>query len=338
MSEYSSFILQGQDMDLWDNAIEHSENATVFHQLAWLKAAENHSLMKLLPLVIYKGDKLVCLCPLFYRKKHRFKIILSPPNSSGIPFLGPVFNIPASSRYNYERTFNEIQDEIISFSENQIGYDYFGIIHSPEVMDIRAYKNKGFSVNPAYTYRFNLREGLDWLLSNFHNTTRNALKKADKYDEIRISHDPNNAYPILDMIEHRYAEQGLDFKIKKNYFNELKNSSISSNIEVITAFYQDQLIAGDIAITYKKEGYAWLGTVNRENKITGIGELVLWKKMNDLSKRGIDSYDIVGANTPHICKHKSKYGADLIQYFEVYKTSFKGNFALKLLNKSGMRS
>ncbi len=338
MSEYRSLILQDQEMDLWDNAIEHSENATVFHQLAWLKAAEKHSLMKLLPLVIYKGDKLVCLCPLFYRKKQGFKILLSPPNSSGMPFLGPAFNIPASSRYNYERTFNEIQDEITSFSENQIGYDYFGIIHNPKVMDIRAYKNKGFSVNPCYTYIFNLQKGQDWLLSNFHRTTRNALKKADSYNEILISHDPKNAYKILDLLEQRYAEQSLDFKITKNYFNDLKNSSIKNNIEVISAFYQDQLIAGDIALTYKKEGYAWLGTVNRENKITGIGELVLWKKMNDLSKRGINSYDIVGANTPHICKHKSKYGADLIEYFEVYKTSFKGKIVLKLLNKSGKRS
>lgn len=336
MSEYSLLILKEQEKDLWDSSINLSEDATVFHQFAWLKAAEEHSQMKLLPLVIYKGTKLVCLCPLFSGNKFGVKVLLSRPDSCGIPFLGPILIIPASNRYNYERTYNEILDEIISFSK-KIGYDYFSIIHTPEIKDIRSYKNKGFTINPCYTYIFNLQKGQDWILGNFHTTARRELKKANNNEQLSISKDPANAYKIIDILKLRYAEQGLKFGITKSYFNYLISSSIKNNIEVISAVHQDRLIAGDIVLVYKEKAYSWLVTINKQEKIAGVGELIHWEKVKELIQRGISSYDFVGANTPHISKHKSRYGADLIPYFEVYKTSLKGKIALKLLNLSKKR-
>ena len=334
MSEFRSLILPDQESDLWDNFINISDNATVFHQLSWLKTAEKHSQMKLLPLAVYKGTKLVCLCPLFLRQKYGFKVLLSPPNGCGIPFLGPVFNIPASNRYNFERTYSEILEEIISFSKNQIGYDYFGITHTPEIRDIRSYKNKGFLINPCYTYRFNLQKGQEWILNNFNRAARNILKKAKSYDKLSVSHETKNAYNILELLEIRYAEQNLKFKINQSYIDLLLAGPIKDNIEVISAICQNQVIAGDIVLVFKEKAYIWQRAVNREVNVAGTGELILWKKIKELIQRGVEYYDFVGANTPHICRHKSKYGADLVPYFDVVKTTLKGEIALNLLNIS----
>ncbi len=337
MSEFRSLILSDQESDLWDSFINISDNATVFHQLDWLKVAEKHSQMKLFLLVVYKGTKLVCLCPLFLSHKYRLKVLLSPPNGCGIPFLGPVFNIPASNRYNYERTYNEILEEIISFSENQIRYDYFGMTHTPEIRDIRSYKNKGFSINPCYTYRFNLQKGQEWILDNFNKAARNILKKAKSYEKLSVSHEKNNAYNILELLQTRYAEQNLTFKINHSYIDLLLASPIKDNIEVISAICQNHVVAGDIVLVFKEKAYVWQRAVKREDNVAGTGELILWEKIKELIQRGIEYYDFVGANTPHICRHKSKYGADLIPYFDVVKTTIKGKIALKLLNLSKKR-
>lgn len=334
MSEYRSLILPDQENDLWDNFINISDNATVFHQLSWLKTAEKHSQMKLFPLVVFKGTKLVCICPLFLRQKYGFKVLLSPPNGCGIPFLGPVFNIPASNRYNFERTYSEILEEIISFSKNQIRYDYFGMTHTPEIQDVRSYKNKGFSINPCYTYRFNLQKGQEWILENFNGAARNIMKKAKSYEKLSISNETNNAYNILELLEIRYAEQNLTFKINQSYIDLLLASPIKDNIEVISAIYQNHVVAGDIVLVFKKKAYVWQRAIKREINVAGTGELILWEKTKELIQRGIEYYDFVGANTPHICKHKSKYGADLVPYFDVFKTTIKGNIALKSLNIS----
>ena len=334
MSEFRSLILPDRESDLWDSFINLSENGTVFHQLDWLKAAEKHSRMKLFPLLVYKGTKLVCLCPLFLMQKYGLKVLLSPPNGCGIPFLGPVFNVPASNRYNYERTYNEILEEIISFSENQIGYDYFGMIHTPEIRDIRSYKNNGFSINPCYTYRFNLQKGQEWIFDNFNKAARNILNKAKSCEKLSVSHEKNNAYNILEMLQTRYNEQNLKFKINQIYLDFLFSSSIKDNIEVISAICQNNFMAGDIVLVFKKKAYVWQRAVKREDNIAGTGELILWEKIKELLQRGIEYYDFVGANTPHICRHKSKYGADLVSYFDVFKTTSRGKIALNLLNLS----
>lgn len=323
------------DKFFWDDFIFSSENGTVFHQYDWLAAAAQHSRMKLIPVVASKGDKPVCVFPIFQGKKAGIKVLLSPPNSCGIPFLGPVFNLPSSNRYNTERTFLEIIEEIVKFTKREIGYDFFRIINTPDINDIRPFKWLGFSVNPAYTYRFDLKDGHQKIHDEFHRTTRNVLQKAQKDSSLVVTHEKKNSEEILKMLNERYQIQGKKFKISSNYFNQLLNSSVKENIEVITVMSDNQFAAGDIALIYKNDAFAWLGTVNREIKTNGIGELVLWEKIKELTTRGINTYDIVGANTPHICKHKSKYGANLVTYYDVFDTSFKGKIALKLLKLWG---
>lgn len=150
-----------------------------------------------------------------------------------MPFLGPIFNIEASNRYNYEKTCNEILDEIMLFSE-KIGYDYFSIIHVPEIKDVRAYKHRGFSFTQLYTYLFNLQNGQDRIFGNFHRPARNILQKAHNNNQLSISHDPTFAIVILELLKLRYAEQSLKFKITKDYFNSLTGNTIKDNIEVIS--------------------------------------------------------------------------------------------------------
>jgi len=335
LAEYTTYILGEKDSKFWDDFITNSSSGTIFHRFEWLKAAEEHSKMQLLPVAVYKGNTVVSLVPFFKSKKYGLRILLSPPNSCGIPFLGPVLNIPASNRYKYEQTYIDTIDHTILFLENKIGFDFLRIVHTPDIVDMRSYNWKKYYVQPNYTYSFDLTEDKESIYNGFHTSTKNALKKAMSNKEIMISKDKKYSSEILSLVDKRYKTQNRKFKVNKYYFEKLMSSSLSDCIESIAIVHNDHTIAGDITLTDRNNAYAWVGSVNRDVSLPGAGELVLWEKIKEYAERGFSAYDIVGANTRHIRKHKAKYGAKLVGYFVVQKSSRKGKVALNFLNMAG---
>lgn len=325
-------------MECWDEYINRSSNGTIFHSSAWLKAAENHAKMKLLPVVVSKGNHVVCLLPLFQGKKYGFRLLMSPPFLCAIPYLGPAFLIQSSNRYNYEQTYIEIIDEITHFAEKNIGFDYLRIVHPPDVIDMRPYTWKKYQVHPRYTYIFDLTAKTGELYNHFHSTTKNAVKKALTNQDIVISGDKKYAQDVLTLVRKRFEAKKIRFQISDRYFQQLMNSSLSDNIECIGVIHNDRIVAGDITITDKNNAYAWIGSVSRDGNYPGVGELVLWEKIKEYAVRGYLTYDIIGANRRDIRKHKAKYGARLVDYYVVQKTSMKGNIALELMKRFGKAS
>jgi hypothetical protein len=331
MSNYTVNILNDNETRFWNDFIEQSPYGTIFHKLEWLKAAEENSKSRFMPIGIKKGNHIVSILPLFLRKKYGVKLLMSPPDSCGIPHLGPVFRIPAANKYKQENTYLEVIDEIVRFAEVKIGFDYFRIVHPADIVDMRPYTWNRFTVRPVYTYKFDLSGGHEKIYNAFHKSTKNALNKASSSKDISISRDRKYAFEILSLVDKRYAEQNRKFRIGPEYFNALMSDSLKENIEPIAILHDNRVIAGDVTITDRKQAYAWIGSVSRDGEVRGVGELVLWEKLKEYAGRGFHSYDFVGANTRHICKHKSKYGADLVPYYEVHKTSHVGKMAINLL-------
>ena len=335
MSEYKTYLLGENDIDFWNEYVDRSANGTIYHRYEWLKIAEDHTGMRFLPVAVNKGNALVCLIPLFHQKKYGFRIVLSPPNACAIPHLGPVFIIPSTNRYNYEKTYIEIFDVVIRFVEQKLGFDYIRIIHNPDIVDLRPYIWKKFSIKPNYTYIFDLSKSSEEIFDNFHKTTKTAIRRAQKYSSIFLSNDQKYIIDILSMVNKRYKEQNRIFKITENYINQLLDSTLSGNIEATAIVHNGSIIAGSIDLVDKVNMYGWIGSVKREENISGAGEYLLWININEYQKRGYLTYDIVGANTKHLYNHKAKYGARLVQYFVVSKSSGKGKMALELMKLFG---
>jgi hypothetical protein len=334
VARYKTYILDGKITDIWDDFITKSQNGTIFHKLGWLKVLEDHAKMRFIPVAVNKGNSIVCLFPLFIKKMYGFRIVLSPPNSCGIPFLGPILNIPAKNRYNYENSYAEIIDEIILFAEKKIGFDYIRIIQTPELSDMRPYTWSNYYVQPGYTYKFDLTRGTADIYEIFHSSTKNAMMKALRKENLLISNDLKYIHDIRSLVAKRYEDQNKKFRISENYLRNLLGTSVSANIESIAIINNRCTVAGDITLTDRNRAYAWIGTVSRNENIPGAGELLLWNKITEYKQRGLSEYDFVGANTRHICKHKAKYGARLVPYFTAHKTSLKGKIALRLLRGS----
>jgi hypothetical protein len=91
------------------------------------------------------------------------------------------------------------------------------------------------------------------------------------------------------------------------------------------------LVAGNITVTDKKSAYAWIGFVDREKNIPGVWELIFWENIKEYIQRGFTTYELVDANIRRLFKHKSRYGANLVNYYDVSKTSMRGKIALELM-------
>jgi hypothetical protein len=135
---------------VWDDFVDRCENGTLFHKYDWLKAAENHSKAKLIPLAVYKDENLVCIFPLYVKRKYTLKIALSPPNGCGIPHLGPLFTFTSDNAYKREKSYFPMVDEILRYIEDEIGYDYLRVIFSPHLSDLRPFQWNGLSIEPSY--------------------------------------------------------------------------------------------------------------------------------------------------------------------------------------------
>ena len=337
MSDYKTYILEDKELCYWDDFIIESETGTIFHRIEWLKIAAEHAQMKFIPLAVKKGNNIVCLFPVFLRKKYGLRILLSPPNRCGVSYLGPALKIRASNRYNYEWTFINIVNELIQYTERKIGFDYFRILHVPGMLDMRPYVWKGYSIQPKFTYKFDLSGGYEKIYNGFHNVVKNGLKKALNYKDLSISRDIKHAYSILKLAGKIFSEQNIRFRISNEYFEKLIHSSLSNNIECLAVVVNGRMISGSINLTDRNDAYVWVAGVNKEENIPGVGELVLWERIKDYHKRGFIYFDYMDANFERLCKHKARYGANLVNYFGVQKKSVKGKIAFELMNLSNKK-
>lgn len=135
------------DKNLWDGFIDSSPYGLVFHKWDFLKLAEKHTGYKLLPYGIYKGEQLVCVFPLFYKKILGVRQLFSPPPKSGIPYLGPVLqeSYDNAKQVKKESIINSIVLEIDA-EINKLAPNYFSAVLVPGLLDIRALSSGSVTV------------------------------------------------------------------------------------------------------------------------------------------------------------------------------------------------
>ena len=89
------------------------------------------------------------------------------------------------------------------------------------------------------------------------------------------------------------------------------------------------LLTGIVLIKYKNKIQYWIGGIPPKEKYVGINELLHWNVIKRNLNTNVTYYDLVGANTKHLCRYKSKFNPVLKVYYTVEKGNLKGNL-LKL--------
>ena len=309
----------------WDRFVDDSPHGLLYHKWDFLKLVEKYTGYKLLPYGIYKGEQIICVFPLFYKKIFGVKMVFSPPPQSGIPYLGPVMNkeydsVKQDKRESYmNQVAQEIDDELKKIAPN-----YFSVIMVPGFIDIRSFQWMNYQVNPSYTYTFDLSPTPEDLLKNFTTTCRQNIRKGKNSSCQMVKCD--DALVLTDLLTERYSEQGLNYAVNPDYLKEALNT-YPENLDFYCLIDNDEIIGAIIAQAYKLY-LGWMGLSKpKSDKFKYANEFMIWQLMQRAKSLGFNKFEISGANKQSLCKYRTKFNPQLELYFTIARKDTFGVIA-----------
>jgi hypothetical protein len=309
----------------WDSFIDNNPNGLLYHKWDFLKLIEKYTDYKLLPYGIYKGEQLICVFPLFYKKIAGVKLLFSPPPQTGIPYLGPVLekNFESMKQDKKESGLNLIVEEIDN-EIKKIAPNYFSVILVPGFLDIRPFQWLNYQVNLKYTYMINLKPELKIIREGFSSLCRQNIRKGEelkcrleKCDDISI---------LTGLLTERYNEQGLNHAVDPAYLNEAVNT-YPNNLIFDCLYDNDKLIGATLNQAYNWY-LGWMGLPkSQDSKYKYVNEFMVWQLIQKAKSLGFEKFEISGANKQSLCSYRSKFNPQLELYFTITKKNLIGKLA-----------
>jgi hypothetical protein len=309
----------------WDSIIDKSEKGLLFHKWKFLKIAEARSGYRFLPYGVYKGDELICVFPLFYKKENGLKMMFSPPPMLCIPYLGFVMSTLYSGlKQKRKETYmnfviEEMDAEIKKYSPN-----YISISLAPNIIDIRPFQWNDYNEVSRYTYFVDLKKPLDDIWNGFDSTCRKNIKKGERLG-LKIVEE-NNPDTFYIMMKNRYNEQGLNLPLKDPQFLKDIMDAFPENLKMYFLYRSDEIISMNLNYEYKGRAMVWLGSVKLENGIDG-NDFLIWEFIKKAKEAGFNEFEIEGASEKRLSLFKSKFNPRLDISFSVYKKDNIGKIA-----------
>ena len=337
MSNISITLASDETNKEWDNFIDSSEIGQIFHKTFWLKAAEKETKTELIRLIGHEDKRILFVFPIFVKKFINFRMAFSPPPRCLIPNMGLVLIKEKYHQNTFESKYFKICNEIDYFIKYRIRANFIRFIHPTGLHDMRPFVWTNYNIKPRYTYHISLKSNKEKIFNNFKSKTKNMIKRALKYHEIIINNgDKKNYFEIIEQVRKRYEEQGLRMPGSNEYFEFIYKELYERNqiiIKVARNNNNNKFVTGFIVLKYNKKILNWLGATPPKEDFKGINELIMWTVIRENINNELENYDLVGANTKHLCKFKSNFGPILKEYYEVEKADTKGNIIKKVYSE-----
>jgi len=320
-------VADEKDLEVWNKTVDLSETGTVFHKLDWLRAAEKHSRSKLYPLIGYEGQQVVGLFPVFFQRKASVKMAFSPPPKCAIPHMGPVFIYYSSRQSSIEKLHNSFVSKALCFLNDELRSDYILVRTQRNLLDVRSFLWGSFEAQPNYTYTVPIEKSTQSLFDGFSNETRVHIRRAEKQEQLEVRQgDITDFKALIRMTTDRYQEQGKTFGPSSEYLMKLYES-FPDNIDVVALIHDGKIIGGLILLKYGDVVAHWLAGITPVKKVRGANELLHWWVIQKYKEQGYKHYELIGANTKHLCRFKAKFNPDVDVYFRLTKRNHKSRIA-----------
>ena len=333
MSDTKVKVADEKDLEVWDKIVDSSGMGTIFHKLDWLRAAEKHTKTKLYPLIGYEGREVVSLFPVFYKKKAFVKMLFSPPPRCAIPFMGPVFKYLSNRQTSVEKLHSSIINKTMCFLNNDLGSDYILIKTQKNLLDVRPFIWEALEAHPNYTYVVPIETTVESLLEGLSNEMRIHIRKAEENKQLEVREGNISDFKtLIRMTADRYQEQGKSFGPSYKYLMNLYES-FPNNIDVICLILDGQIVGGLVLLKYRDVVAHWLAGITPEKRVRGANELLHWWVIKKYKEKGYKYYELMGANTKHLCSFKAKFNPNVNVYFRLIKKNHKSRIAESLYNR-----
>lgn len=311
------------DKNIWDDFVDESPYGFLSHKWDFLKIAEKYSGYTLRTYGFYKGEELLGIYPLFYKRAMGIKMIYSPPPDRGMPYLGFMVSneydkLKQSKKENFLSSFlGEVEMEIQKYSP-----DYMQIYTAPNLLDMRFFNWNDYSVKPKYTYNVDLNRPLEGIWDNFHKDVKRCVKLAESYGlELRRGNDIS---ALHERQERRYRQIAANFSMDAKYLKELFKV-YPDNIKVYYVYNDEgEVVSGLTSQEYKGRFMVWMGIARA---VEHANEFLIWRLMEKAKSEGLKVFEIAGADDIHLNQFKSRFSPSLDVWYRICKTSTLGKVA-----------
>lgn len=313
--------LEAIDPSTWESELP-AEGFEIFHLPEALQVLDDHVDAELRLYGAYKGQNAVGLFPAFVEEKPLVRMATSPPPGLSVPRLGPLV-MPTSpkqrKRESVNREFVELLvDELDADSRRSL----LRVVCPLEYGDPRPFDWSGFRVENDFTYVLDLAgRSTDEVRSAFSSGLRRELRTLEEADVTVGVEGVDAALRVHEDVAARYAERGEAHQLPASVVRDLVESLGDRCRVYVARNGSGEYLGGIVALYSNDVASFWLGGVARSYEGASVNTGLHWEIIADVVEGppvdGVWGYDLVGANTPRLCRYKSKFGADLVGYHTV---------------------
>lgn len=315
---YEVRTLDESEYEAWDRFSQESEQGTFYTSTAWIRTIDRH-FGKVRIVGVFSGEEIVAGCIFIERKIWRH--FLEGAHMPLTPYSGILLRKSGTSKLSrLESERKKVMTSLVNYIDGLYSAVY--IVNSPALSDIRDFIWSGWDSRVKYTYRI-CTDNLEQIWARFDNNLRRQIQKAQDHN-IRIIEGDDFSH-FYDLLESTYVRQDMEVPVTRDFLDDLNKDVIQAGKGVLFLSIEknQQISAGAFIAWDDKRAYYTLGASDPEFLGSGAPSLLQWHIITFLHHRGLP-YDLVGANTPSIVRHKRGFNPTLVPYYEVYKINSLG--------------
>ncbi|MCL9814019.1 GNAT family N-acetyltransferase [Natranaeroarchaeum aerophilus] len=302
----------------WNGLVERSPHSTPFHRYEALEVLAEDSSTELHPLVGFKGQEPVGILPVFGLSRGPISTAFSPPPDLKVSYLGPaLLNFEKLKRRKGEQRHEGFIAACVEYLDAEWNPNFTQLRTGPWYEDPRPFGWNEFDVDIAYTYVVDLTPDPETLLKSFSSDARrNATNEVDADVEITIG-SRRALTRIITQVTERHARQGESYKLAPETVAKLYERLGAERVRPYVCTVDGAFVGGVVTIEDDRTIYRWQGGAKPETDVP-INDRLDWHIMTDAMDRGVDRYDLVGANNQRLCGYKAKFAPDLYTYYSIH--------------------
>lgn len=327
------------DLDSWGDTLPDS-GFEVFHTPQALEVIDDHTDASMVLYGAFKGQEPIGLFPVFDRSISIGRRVTSPPPSMGIPRLGPLV-MPTSPKQRKRESVNKkFVEQVLDELDVDSSRTLLHLVCPEDYGDPRPFQWTGMNINQRFTYVLDLSSTTaDQVLDGFSRSLRKDILDAQDLDFTITKEGTDAAELIYDDIAKRYEECEDSFPVGRAFFLDIVDQLEDRSRVYVARGPDGEYLSGIVALYSNDRALFWQGGVRVEYENVSVNSTLHWEIISDVlsgDAPDVSGYDLVGANTPRLCRYKAQFSGDLVPYYTVESSGIEMSVAKRfysLINK-----
>lgn len=273
---------------------------------------------------IYKDEHQLIGGFYYYKtKKIGLTFLKLPPYT---PHCSLFFTSESKNISSFNNFSKDIMNEVCTYFSNQKS-ELTVLAFPSNIIDFQPFIWNKYKVIPNYTYRINLDNSTDNIISNFDSKNRNVINKAIK-EGVIVSENTLSKTELFNffMDSLKTTDANVYEYELNNIFHKFSDNTNSFSLE---ARINEDLLGSVFCIFDKHTCYYLLGGVNKKSGIQGVNNILIQKSIEKSKELGCKIFDFEGSMLKGVEKFFRSFGPQLVPYFTVNKAILPLEILLK---------